>query len=301
MSTRVLHLCGGLQSSGSTLVSWCFLQRIGMDGVLDARFDALPDLPSTSSNMPWCKFTIACFRFSEVQSYFEEAGWTVRPLLVVRDVRAVFNSLIRKTYGRNGIAADDPPLRLRLRRFREDWEQFQARGWPVLRFEDMINEPETSLRDVCARMNLPWDAAMLSWPKTADQMADAKFGNPTFIRTRGQTLWQTVKPSLAAVSTTHIPPEDLQWMEAEFAEMNRAMRYDAHVPSTATGAVTRAVPTFEVTRRAERQARKNRFPRLLKSIRSAAGSAFTGGSKGMPPAAASPPPTVSSLEARQNG
>ena len=42
--TNVLYLCGGLQSSGSTLVSWCFLQRPDMDGVLDADSDLLPVL-----------------------------------------------------------------------------------------------------------------------------------------------------------------------------------------------------------------------------------------------------------------
>src|SRR5436305_1153439 len=115
---RDLYLCAGLQSSGSTLVSWCFLQRADMDGVLDARFDHLPRIPTTlNAPLAWCKFTVACFRFSEVQHYLEDEGYVVHPLLVVRDVRAVFNSLIRKVYGRNGVTADDPPLRLRLERF----------------------------------------------------------------------------------------------------------------------------------------------------------------------------------------
>src|SRR5579884_2021113 len=119
---RELYLCGGLQSSGSTLISWCFLQRGDMDGVLDARFYTLPQMPRPlNAPLAWCKFTVACFRFSEVQRYLEDEGWHVHPLLVVRDVRAVFNSLIRKSYGRNGVTADDPPLRLRLARFLEDW------------------------------------------------------------------------------------------------------------------------------------------------------------------------------------
>src|SRR5277367_460357 len=98
---RNLYLCGGLQSSGSTLISWCFLQRSDMDGVLDARFDMLPTLPHMTAPRSWCKFTIACFRFSEVAEQFQFDGWTVKPLLVVRDVRSVFNSLIQKSYGRN--------------------------------------------------------------------------------------------------------------------------------------------------------------------------------------------------------
>ena len=46
--TRQLYLCAGLQSSGSTLVSWAFLQRADMDGVVDARFDMLPQVPANS-------------------------------------------------------------------------------------------------------------------------------------------------------------------------------------------------------------------------------------------------------------
>ena len=36
---KTLYLCGGLQSSGTTLVSWCFLQRADMNGALDADND----------------------------------------------------------------------------------------------------------------------------------------------------------------------------------------------------------------------------------------------------------------------
>ena len=31
---RILYLCAGLQSGGTTLISWCFLQRSDMDGIL---------------------------------------------------------------------------------------------------------------------------------------------------------------------------------------------------------------------------------------------------------------------------
>ena len=51
----------------------------------------------------------------------EDEGWDVLPLLVVRDVRSVFRSLLGKDYGSNGITAEEPPLRMRLRRFEEDW------------------------------------------------------------------------------------------------------------------------------------------------------------------------------------
>ena len=114
---RILYLAAGLQSSGSTLVSWCFLQRPDMNGFLDADHDLLRDIPQDiGTPLAWFKMTISCFRLSEMAAHYEDAGWDVRPLLIVRDVRHVWNSLCRKPYGRNGTTAEDPPLRARMRR-----------------------------------------------------------------------------------------------------------------------------------------------------------------------------------------
>ncbi|MDB5332709.1 MAG: hypothetical protein JWP03_3860 [Phycisphaerales bacterium] len=260
MISRPLYLCGGLQSSGSTLVSWCFLQRADMDGVLDARFDTLPQMPADlSCSLAWCKFTIACFRFSEVMEYLQDEGWEVRPLLVVRDVRSVFNSLITKSYGRNGITADDPPIRLRLNRFLEDWTEFRRRGWPIFRFEDLAADPVMPLRRACEQFGLPYENAMASWPKSRDQIADARYGNERFLNSRGATLQETVVPSLIQVKTSCIPHDDLAWMESRFAEMNRVMGYPRHVAAEALPSPARAVPRFENTRRCERLRRKNRL------------------------------------------
>lgn len=265
MDRQTLYLCAGTQSSGSTLISWCFLQRHDMDGVLDSRFDHLPAVPQKlSAPLPWVKFTIACFRFSEVQAHFEDEGWIVRPLLVVRDVRSVFNSLIRKKYGRNGITADDPPIRLRLRRFLEDWKLFTDRGWPMLRYEDFTSDPLNILRASCEKLQLPWDDAMAIWPKKLEQIADPGFGNETFILSRGGSLAATIKPSLASVKTNHIPSDDLKWMEREFGEMNCQMNYPEHVPATVDPSLgQRAVPRFENTRRYERLRRKHRLSRFI--------------------------------------
>ena len=266
MDGRTLYLCAGTQSSGSTLISWCFLQRPDMDGVLDARFDHLPAVPQKlAAPLPWVKFTIACFRFGEVRSHFEDEGWTVRPLLVVRDVRSVFNSLIKKKYGRNGITADDPPIRLRLRRFLDDWRTFRDRGWPILRYEDFVLDPVKVLRDACGNLQLPWDDAMASWPKKLEQIADPGFGNETFVLSRGSSLAGTIKPSLGSVKTENIPRGDLAWMETTFAELNAAMGYPEHVslPGGSSSLPDRAVPRFENTRRYERLRRRYRFSRWL--------------------------------------
>ena len=249
---RPLFLCGGTQSSGSTLISWCFLQRHDMDGVLDARPDQLPQVPQElRAPLAWLKFTIASFRFSEVQEHLQTEGWDVRPLLVVRDVRAVFNSLLRKEYGRNGITSDDPPIRLRLTRFLEDWKLFRQRGWPMICYERFVAQPEL-LRETCQSMGLPWDDPMMSWTKPVEQIADPNFGSPTFISSRAKSLQETLNPSLAALDTQYVPLEDLQWMEKYFAEFNQVMGYPAHADRNQQPVSGRAVPRVENTRFYER-------------------------------------------------
>lgn len=275
-SGRRVYLCGGTQSSGSTLISWCFLQRSDMDGVLDAAYDLTPAIPpGLAMPFAWCKFTIACFRLSEVRQAFMDEGYEVRPLLVTRDPRAVFNSLITKKYGRNGTTAEDPPLRIRLRRYLEDWRLFRDEGWPVMRYEDVVLQPEATLRRGCEQVELPWDEAMLTWPKPIEQIADAANGNKTFANTRGTGLLSTLVPSLTDVRTDRIPPQDLEWIEREFQEMNAALGYPVHLTGNAPALPPVAVPNYECTRRWRHEERKHRGSRLLTSLTSAFRRALT--------------------------
>ena len=140
-----------------------------MDGVLDGEYDLLPRIaPNLGRPLTWCKTTISSFRLSELMSHYEDEGWTVSPLLIVRDVRDTWASLLVKPYGVNGFTAEDPPLRLRFRRFKEDWELFHAKGWPILRYESLLENHEKTLRETCQRLALPWDDAMLHWTKRAE-------------------------------------------------------------------------------------------------------------------------------------
>jgi len=77
------------------MLSWCFLQRPDMNGTLDGDTDLVP-LPPPAVEMPflWYKTTISCFTLGEQVAVLEDAGYTVRPLLMVRDVRAVWMSLM---------------------------------------------------------------------------------------------------------------------------------------------------------------------------------------------------------------
>lgn len=251
MKPRILYLCTGLQSSGSTVISWCFLQRSDMDGVLDARNDVLPDVPQVGAPFTWLKMTLACFRTHEVEQYYRDDGWEVRPLLVVRDVRAVFNSLLTKRYGANGVTAEEPPLRLRLRRFKEDWLRFAECAQPMISYEHFVAAPEKACQSACGHLNIPYERAMLDWPKSAAQIAAAGHGNPTFRSTRGRALADSLRPDMATVSVDNIPPKDLEWMEREFASFNAAFGYADHIEPTreAPPGVDRAIPSWEQTRR----------------------------------------------------
>lgn len=252
MGSKPLFLCAGTQSSGSTLVAWCFLQRSDMDGVLDARNDLLPDLPPVKTPNLYCKITISSFRFTEMIDHYQDEGWDVRPSLVVRDVRSVFNSLMGKTYGSNGTTAEEPPLRMRLRRFKQDWEATRGR-WPIICYEKMLVDAKGVLEQSCQAMGLPWDNAMLDWPKTKEQMADPGHGSPTFRKSRGGSFADTADASLAKVKVNNIPPADLDWLETEFAEFNREFGYVEHAERPASApSEPRAVPSFNSTKRFKR-------------------------------------------------
>jgi len=257
---KTLILCAGLQSSGSTLVSYCFLQRNDMNGVLDAENDLLPALdPQLARPIAWYKTTIGCFRLTEMARHYRDAGWRVRPLLVVRDLRDVWASLPKKGYGRNGITAEDPPLRLRVRRFVDDWRDIANRA-TLFRYEDLIDSPATTLKQVCTTLALPWDEAMLTWPKSPAEIADRGSGNESFWKTRGAGLLQTIEQYRAHAKTPQLPQADLDWLETEFREFNAANGYPLTLSTTATPGLKLhaelAAPSFEVTRRYEWETRR---------------------------------------------
>jgi hypothetical protein len=265
--SRDLYLCGGTQSSGSTLISWCFLQRSDMNGVLDGDNDLLTEIPTQwGQPFTWYKTTISCFRMSELMAHYQDAGWTVHPLLVIRDVRAVWASLSRKSYGRNGITAEDPPLRMRLRRFREDWEMFVSHGWPIIRYESFVADPVAVLKNTCTQMQLAWDDGMLDWPKESLEIASTKHGNQTFRETRGHGLLETIR-SGGETKSGSIPPADLNWLETEFATFNCQNAYpDRWTVGSQTNSTVRAIPNFEMTRRHKWEMRRKPLRWFMHSL-----------------------------------
>lgn len=241
-------LCAGLQSSGSSLISWCFLQRPDTDGVFDANGDMIFRAPEVTSSYVWYKTTISGFSLSEQVACAKDAGYDVRPLLVVRDVRVVWASLAGKPYGRNGTTAEDPPLRIRMRRFLADWQACREHGWSILRYESFVAEPEQVLRAVCEQVGLSWDDAMLRWPKSTAEIANTIHGNATFLDSREGDLETTLRPDSVDRIKGTIPSDDLAWLDKTFAEYNRALNYPEHreIPD---GGQERATPSFDITRR----------------------------------------------------
>lgn len=265
-SAQTVILATGLQSSGSTLLSWCFLQRPDMNGTLDGDTDLVP-LPPANIQTPfvWYKTTISCFTLAEQIAVLEDAGYQVKPLLVVRDVRAVWMSLMNKPYGRNGVTAEDPPLRLRLRRFLHSWKDAGARDIPMFRFEELLVRPESSLKALCERLDLPWQQAMLDWPKPAHQIADARHGNARFMGSDKRGLQSALDPSVAAQITGKIHEEDLAWLEETFSDYNASLGYPAHLQHLEL-LPGRAIPSWEVSRRLNWRLRQKPLRYILSKL-----------------------------------
>ncbi|HDK38322.1 MAG TPA: hypothetical protein ENG92_04830 [Thiolapillus brandeum] len=248
-SAQTVILATGLQSSGSTLLSWCFLQRPDMNGTLDGDTDLIP-LPPENVNLPfvWYKTTISCFSMAEQVAILEDAGYCVKPMLVVRDVRDVWMSLMKKPYGRNGVTAEDPPLRLRMRRFLVSWKDAVAQGIPVYRFEDLLREPESSLKTLCEMLDVPWQQDMLDWPKPANQIVDARHGNAKFMGSDKQSLHAALDPNVSAQISGKIHEQDLAWLEESFSDYNASLGYPKHL-SNLDLLPGRLLPSWEVSRR----------------------------------------------------
>ena len=173
---KTIFFCSGMASGGTTLVSWCFLQRSEMDGALDVAGNRPIAVPRVSTPYIWYKMCIRSFRWMEMAAIFEQWGYQdIRPLLVVRDVRAALASLEDKPYGRKSFAP-----RIRCLRFLEDWRLFKDKGWPMLRYETLIEQPRDTLRAACESMGLEWSEAMMTFPKRKENLAYCEHGNDSF-------------------------------------------------------------------------------------------------------------------------
>jgi hypothetical protein len=233
---RRLILCAGMQSGGTTLISWCFLQRRDTDGVLDMANDCIrASLDKAKLPIVWCKMTVGSFRWLDLAEFYGDLGWTVEPVLVVRDVRVVLSSLLQKHYGYNGKTGDRPPLRMRLRRFLRDWEMFRANGWPMITFEAFLADAPGVLRAACADLRLDWDSGMLTWPKGMSELAyPSPEPNATFLESiRPGGLDASLAPCRQTIDISCLPPAELDWLEEAFGVYNAFHGYPIRVSRTA--------------------------------------------------------------------
>ena len=256
-------LCSGLQSGGTTLISWCFLQRPDMDGILDMWNEDIELMPYIETALGWCKMTISCFRWNDIADFFLDQGWAVKPLLVVRDVREVYASLRKKPYGLNGLTAEDPPLRMRFKRFLRDWEKFRKNGWPIIRFESFLHNPETILQECCKQLEIPWFDEMVNWPKPAGQILGVSFGNETFRNTlSSKGLRESIVLRRDSIDLQDVSKEDLDWLENTFHSYNKANDYPLHIRSDNLKLLADR-PTFFVTTRHKNKEKIEELQRML--------------------------------------
>jgi hypothetical protein len=251
-SKRRMILCGGLQSGGTTLISWCFLQRRDTDGVLDMENDIIQTtFDKAMQPICWVKMTVGAFRWLDLAELYRDLGWQPAPLLIVRDARSAYSSLIKHSYGFNGVTAEEPPLRMRFRRFLRDWELFQANGWPVIKFEDFLQDERTVLAEACRVLNLPWDEGMISWPKKPKEIAYTSDTNKTFMESIAKGGLLAAKlPDRAALSSDGLPPSELAWLEEVFARYNDVHHYPPHLrPTPETELASMSAPLWEGSRR----------------------------------------------------
>jgi hypothetical protein len=254
VSARRMILCAGLQSSGTTLISWCFLQRRDTNGVLDMTGDLIqPSFERVKEPILWAKQTVVSFRWLDLYETYRDLGWEPEPLLVVRDVRTAYSSLTKKTYGINGTTAEDPPLRMRFRRFLRDWELFRANGWPIVKFEDFVQEPRATLMKVCADVSLPWDDAMITWPKEPSEIAYfKKRQNKTFeVSIEKSHLAAATLRDRAEIRIDGLPRSELEWLEETFSAYNSFHRYPEEIRPTLQDEIptSMAAPRYEGTGR----------------------------------------------------
>ena len=239
-------LCSGLQNGGTTLVSWCFLQRGDTNGTLDMPHDVIQtDFERVNEPIIWVKVTIASFRWLEICEVYRDLGWDPEPLLVVRDVRTTYSSLMNKAHGVNGTTAEMPPLRTRFRRFLQDWELFQANGWPIVKYEDLVNQERSTLQDLCGLMTIPWDEAMLTWPKPLEDIAYVAPGlvNATLLASTGKGSIGAAKLSdKTRIRIDGLPKMELDWLQDVFARYNEVHGYPVTVTYEGTQKPTESMP-----------------------------------------------------------
>lgn len=111
---------------------------------------------------------------------------------IVRDPRDVVASLIRMPWAPSSIVVNALKWKIDLLYVRD----FLRSGGVLheLKYEDLVTNPEASLRPLCRYVGVPWNSAMLEFHRTADENVKDqpwKDGTRNSINTRAISRWKT--------------------------------------------------------------------------------------------------------------
>ncbi len=221
MNKRDLILAVGQQSSGSTLISHAFLNHPELNGILDMASDKIElNFSRVKTDKVWVKMTTIAFTWSEVAAVYQLLGFNVHPLMIVRNPYDVWASLQHKWYGLNSTTAEDPPLVIRFMRFLKEWQLFRKNGWPIIQFENYIEDREHALKFACDQLPISWDESLISPPTSTENVAYVSESNASF----SSNLANGVDNQLARkVGTLSADVHD--WLLRYFKEFNEQYGY----------------------------------------------------------------------------
>ncbi|NCP65365.1 MAG: sulfotransferase [Paraglaciecola sp.] len=218
---KKMILATGLQSGGTTLVSYAFLNHPQLDGILDMASDRIEvNFDKVKTPITWVKMTTIAFRWEEVAEVYKTLGYDVVPLLIVRNPFDAWASLKNKWYGLNGVTAEDPPLLLRFRRFFNDWQLFKDNAWPIIQYEDFLLDPEKVLRTACQQLNISFDPQMLEAGQDLNSIAYVSESNESFVKHLQQGPDKRLNESVKSLEKS-----EHDWIASALAALNDSYAY----------------------------------------------------------------------------
>lgn len=127
---------------------------------------------------------------------------------LVRDGRDVTLAYLERDKGPASVAEGAFHWRLRVTRGRESGHRIGDSRYREFRYEDLVDDPEGTVRAICAFLDLDFDPVMLDYQKTSESfLAEAKNPNDhqhlTMTPTKGLIDWRT-----------SMTPDDLALFEA---------------------------------------------------------------------------------------
>ena len=180
---RRSYLPGGIFSLSTFLDDLTRDQRFRSWGLGEAQIRAeMSDLPGDISEA--IRRLYRCYARSNGKSMYADKtpGYVFKiPLLarwfpesrfvhIVRDGRDVALSLVEVEWGPNSIDEAADYWGRRMQAARQAEEIIPSGRFATLRYEDLIADPEPTLRRICVFIGLRFDPQMLSYPERADQI-----------------------------------------------------------------------------------------------------------------------------------